>query len=67
MDKALRTAGAILAVVGGALLIIWADGRNTDRHGGVFVFFAGALIALVGGSLCTLGYALRRRDQISRS
>ena len=61
MDKMLRTLGAILCVLGGALMIVWATGRGTDRHGAVFVLIGGALIALVGGSLCTLGYALRRR------
>ena len=61
MDKILRTIGAILCVVGGALMNVWASGLGTDRHGAVFVFIVGALIALVGGSVCTLGYSLRRR------
>jgi len=66
MDKTLRLVGAILVVVGGALMLLWASGRSTDLHGSVFVFFGGALVALVGGSLCTLGYALRRRDHSAR-
>ena len=62
LGRVLRRTGAIILVVGVALLGMWITGRSADPHGMVFVFVGGLFVTFVGATLWTIGYSLKMRN-----
>jgi hypothetical protein len=51
--------GSIVAGLGAVLLVMWRTGRDTDRHGMVFVFLGAVFILPLGLALVVAGLGLR--------
>jgi hypothetical protein len=58
VSNRLRVAGGALAALGGLLLALWLNARDTDRDGAIFVLGGGAVFALIGGAIWTIGYSI---------
>ena len=52
------------AMLGALLLLAWAQGRNADRHGMIFVFLAAGLLLTTGCLALAVAYMGRGRAWI---